>query len=62
MDVVAGAGELLAQAMPAGPEPTTATFLPVLSGLICGVIQPSSQPLSTMAHSIVLMVTGCPRC
>ena len=44
--------------MPAGPEPMTATFLPVLSGLICGVIQPSSQPLSTMAHSIVLMVTG----
>ncbi len=47
-----------AQARPAGPEPTTATRLPVPRGDGRGVIQPSSQPLSTMAHSIVLMVTG----
>ncbi len=44
--------------MPAGPEPTTATFLPVLSGLTCGVTQPSSNPLSMIAHSIDLMFTG----
>ena len=44
--------------MPAGPEPTTATVLPVFTGLICGVTQPSSKPLSMMAHSIDLMLTG----
>ena len=36
----------------------TATFLPVLFGLMSGTIQPFSKPLSTMAHSIVLMLTG----
>ena len=47
-----------AQARPAGPEPTTATRLPVRCDGGCGLIQPSSHPRSTMAHSIVLMVTG----
>ena len=47
-----------AQARPAGPEPTTATFLPVRRGGITGSIQPSSQPRSTIAHSMVLIVTG----
>jgi hypothetical protein len=32
--------------------------LPVFSGAISGLIQPFVQALSTMAHSIVLMVTG----
>ena len=44
--------------MPAGPEPITDTFLPVLCEGGSGAIQPSSQPRSTIAHSIVLMVTG----
>ena len=47
-----------AHAMPAGPDPTTATRLPVLWAAILGLIQPSSQARSTMAHSMVLMVTG----
>ena len=49
-----------AQARPDGPEPTTATFLPVRTGGACGTIQPSSKPLSTMAHSMLLIVTGGP--
>ena len=36
----------------------TDTFLPVFCVGGSGTIQPSSQPRSTMAHSIVLMVTG----
>ena len=44
--------------MPAGPEPTTATFLPVLYSDTSGFTQPCSQALSMIAHSIVLMVTG----
>src|SRR6202034_27160 len=47
-----------AQARPAGPEPTTAIFLPVFWAAISGLSQPLSQALSTMAHSMVLMVTG----
>ena len=47
-----------AQARPAGPEPTTATFLPVRTGGASGTIQPSSKPLSMMAHSMLLIVTG----
>ena len=47
-----------AQAMPAGPEPTTATRLPVFFAGTSGAIQPSSQPRSTIEHSIDLMVTG----
>ena len=46
------------QANPAGPEPTTATFFPVFRSDILGSIQPSSQPRSIIAHSILLMVTG----
>ncbi|MNN79202.1 hypothetical protein D3C81_1958250 [compost metagenome] len=49
-----------AQARPAGPEPTTATFLPVRLSGGWGTIQPSSKPLSTMAFSIDLIVTGLP--
>src|SRR6187549_3285001 len=44
--------------MPAGPAPITDTRLPDLCEGGSGAIQPSSQPRSTMAHSIVLMVTG----
>ena len=47
-----------AQAKPAGPEPTTATFLPVRLSGGSGTIQPTSKPLSTMAHSTLLIVTG----
>ena len=36
----------------------TATFLPVLAGAISGLIQPFSQARSTIAHSMVLIVTG----
>ncbi len=44
-----------AQARPAGPEPTTATFLPVLRLGGSAVTQPSFQPLSIMACSMDLM-------
>ena len=44
--------------MPAGPEPTTATVLPVFLAATTGWIQPSSQARSTIWHSMVLMVTG----
>jgi len=47
-----------AQAMPAGPEPTTATFLPVLRAGSSGVTQPSAQPLSMMACSMDLIPTA----
>ncbi|MCY1224155.1 hypothetical protein D9M72_363000 [compost metagenome] len=47
-----------ATAKPAGPEPTTATVLPVLWRGSCGLTQPSSQALSMMACSIDLMPTG----
>mmetsp|Transcript_7566 Transcript_7566/g.11986 ORF Transcript_7566/g.11986 Transcript_7566/m.11986 type:complete len:208 (-) Transcript_7566:1561-2184(-) len=48
-----------AAASPAGPEPMTATFLPVRTAGGLGTIQPSSKALSMMAHSMFLMVTGC---
>ena len=44
--------------MPAGPEPTTATFLPVLAVGGSGLIQPLAMARSAIAHSMVLMVTG----
>src|SRR5690349_11390897 len=47
-----------AHASPAGPEPTTATLFPVLRCGTCGPIQPSLHPLSTIACSIDLIVTG----
>ena len=47
-----------AAARPAGPEPTTATFLPVLAAAGCGTTQPFSQPLSMILCSIDLMPTG----
>ena len=47
-----------AAARPAGPEPTTATFLPVLCVGGCGATQPSAQALSMIACSIDLMPTG----
>src|SRR5471032_909431 len=47
-----------ATARPAGPEPTTATFLPVLCFGGCGATQPSAQALSMIACSIDLMPTG----
>mmetsp|Transcript_7711 Transcript_7711/g.15991 ORF Transcript_7711/g.15991 Transcript_7711/m.15991 type:complete len:203 (-) Transcript_7711:841-1449(-) len=47
-----------AAAMPAGPLPTIATFLPVRSTGGLGTIQPSSNALSMMLASIVLIDTG----
>mmetsp|Transcript_23427 Transcript_23427/g.67265 ORF Transcript_23427/g.67265 Transcript_23427/m.67265 type:complete len:268 (+) Transcript_23427:3369-4172(+) len=47
-----------AAAMPAGPEPTMAMFLPVRWAGGLGTIQPISNPLSMVAHSMFLMVTG----
>jgi len=43
---------------PAGPEPITATFLPVRARGASGSTQPSSQPLSMIETSMFLMVTG----
>ena len=45
--------------MPAGPEPITATRLPVFIAGSSGATQPSSNPRSAIAASIVLIVTGC---
>ena len=47
-----------AAARPAGPEPTTATFFPVRRSGGSGTIQPISKPLSTIAHSMFLIVTA----
>jgi len=47
-----------AAARPAGPEPTMATFLPVLTRGGCGTTQPCSQPVSMILRSIDLMPTG----
>src|ERR1700709_2269743 len=47
-----------AAANPAGPDPTTATFLPVLCFDGNGATQPSAQALSMIACSIDLMPTG----
>ncbi len=47
-----------AAASPAGPEPTTATFLPVMTCGGIGTTQPSSKALSMISTSTCLMVTG----
>ena len=47
-----------AAANPAGPEPTTATFLPVGSGGGSGRIQPILKALIDNGDSMVLIVTG----
>ena len=47
-----------AAARPAGPEPTTATFLPLRCAGGSGTTQPSSKPLSMIAASMALIVTG----
>ena len=47
-----------AAARPAGPEPTTAIFLPVFSLGGCGLTQPSNQARSMMACSMDLMPTA----
>ena len=47
-----------AAARPAGPEPTTATLLPVLVCGGFGTTQPSAKPRSMMAISMFLIVTG----
>ena len=47
-----------AAARPAGPEPMTATFLPVRISGGSGSTQPSSQPRSMIAPSMFLIVTG----
>ena len=58
-DPVAGAIQLLrgSQSRP-GPEPTTATRLPVRVSGGSGLIQPSFQACSTIVFSITLIVTG----
>src|SRR5712675_2001583 len=43
--------------MPAGPEPTIATFFPVLDDGSSG-FRPCAIARSAMAHSMVLMATG----
>ena len=48
----------LGHVFPDGPEPTTATLLPVLMDGILGLMNPSSQPLSTIVFSINSIVTG----
>lgn len=47
-----------AAARPAGPEPTTATVIPVRCDGMRGTTQPSSNALSMMAYSMLLIVTG----
>ena len=47
-----------AAASPAGPEPTTATFLPVRADGGAGTTQPSSKARSMIVTSTALMVTG----
>ena len=47
-----------AAASPAGPLPTTATFLPVFTAGGCGLTQPSAQARSMMACSMLLMPTA----
>ena len=47
-----------AAARPAGPEPTTATRLPVLTLGSTGLTQPSEKARSMISTSTCLMVTG----
>ena len=47
-----------AAARPAGPEPMTATFLPVRTFGAWGMTQPSSHPFSMIEFSMFLIVTG----
>ena len=47
-----------AAASPAGPEPTTATFLSVRSAGGSGLIQPLANPRSEISFSMYSMVTG----
>lgn len=47
-----------AAASPAGPDPTTATFIPVRCDGMRGTTHPSSQALSMMEYSMLLIVTG----
>lgn len=47
-----------AAASPAGPDPTTATFIPVRCDGMRGTTHPSSNALSMMEYSILLIVTG----
>jgi hypothetical protein len=42
----------------AGPEPTTATFLPVFTDGGSGLTHPSAQARSMISTSTCLMVTG----
>ena len=47
-----------AAAKPAGPEPIIAILLLIFFGAISGLIHPLLHALSTIEHSIVLIVTG----
>ena len=49
-----------AAASPAGPEPTTATFLPVRARGGRGTMSPFSQASSMMPSSLSFTVTGSP--
>ena len=57
-DVVTGARELLRGGEARGPEPTTATRLPVRTSGTIGATQPSSHARSMISTSICLIVTG----
>ena len=57
-DQMAGAIELCGAGKPDGPEPITATFFPVRFSGGSAVTQPCAKPLSIIAHSIFLIVTG----
>ena len=47
-----------AAAIPAGPEPTTATVRPLRLAGGRATIQPSAKARSTIAYSICLIITG----
>lgn len=57
-DFIARRVSCCAAARPAGPEPTTATVLPVSVCGGSGFTQPSSKALSMISSSICLIVTG----
>ena len=55
---MAGPGKLLGRRQPAGPEPMTATRLPVFFDAGIGLIQPSAKPRSTIWYSMCRISTG----
>jgi len=58
MDFMPARASCCAQASPAGSRPTTSNFFwPVFTSAGSGLIQPFAQARSTIAHSMVLIVT-----